>query len=99
MSMPGMVDAAATKPSRSLGVPKLVAKGLSTGLLDIVELNMAEDSHDAENQEVAVFDRGDFSQLHCGPTFPSISREGVFWFLHKAFAFGLGQFGKSSCVL
>ena len=41
MSMPGMVDAAATKPNKSLGVPRLAAKGLSTGLLDIVELRIA----------------------------------------------------------
>jgi hypothetical protein len=41
MSMPGMVEAAATNPIRSLGVPKLVAKGFSTGLFDMVELRIA----------------------------------------------------------
>jgi len=42
MSIPGMVEAAATNPSRSLGVPKLLANGFNTGLLDIVELRMAK---------------------------------------------------------
>jgi hypothetical protein len=36
-----MVEAEATMPKRSLGVPKLVANGLSTGFLDMVELKMA----------------------------------------------------------
>ena len=42
-SIPGIVEAAATKPKRSLGVPRLVAKGFKTGLFDIVELNTAND--------------------------------------------------------
>ena len=42
MIIPGMVEAAATKPSKSVGVPKLVAKRFSTGLLDIVELSIAK---------------------------------------------------------
>jgi hypothetical protein len=42
MRIPGMVEAAATKPSRSVGVPMLVAKGFNTGLLDMVELRMAK---------------------------------------------------------
>ena len=37
-----MVDADATMPRRSSGVPKLVAKGLSTGFLDMVLLRMAK---------------------------------------------------------
>jgi hypothetical protein len=41
ISMPGMVEADATMPSRSLGVPMLFAKGLRTGFLDIVELKIA----------------------------------------------------------
>jgi hypothetical protein len=41
MSMPGMVDAAATMPSKSSGVPRLVAKGFKTGFFDIVELRTA----------------------------------------------------------
>jgi hypothetical protein len=41
ISMPGIVDAAATKPNRSLGVPRLFAKGFNTGLFDIVELRIA----------------------------------------------------------
>jgi hypothetical protein len=41
MSMPGIVEAAATNPIRSLGVPKLLANGLSTGLFDMVELRIA----------------------------------------------------------
>jgi hypothetical protein len=39
--MPGMVDADATMPSKSVGVPRLVANGLRTGFFDIVELRMA----------------------------------------------------------
>lgn len=42
MSIPGMVEAAATNPSKSVGVPRLVAKGFSTGFLDMVELRMAK---------------------------------------------------------
>ena len=41
MSIPGMVDAEATIPSKSSGVPRLVANGFKTGLLDIVELRIA----------------------------------------------------------
>jgi hypothetical protein len=40
--MPGMVEAAAMKPNKSRGVPRLVAKGFRTGLLDIVELKIAK---------------------------------------------------------
>ena len=40
--IPGIVETAATKPSRSVGVPMLVAKGLSTGLFAMVELRMAK---------------------------------------------------------
>jgi hypothetical protein len=40
--MPGIVDAAAIIPVRSVGVPKLMAKGLSTGFFDIVLLKMAK---------------------------------------------------------
>ncbi len=40
--MPGIVEAAATSPNRSLGVPRLVAKGFRTGLLDMVELRIAK---------------------------------------------------------
>lgn len=42
ISIPGMVDAAAMKPSKSMGVPRLVAKGFRTGFFDIVELRMAK---------------------------------------------------------
>jgi hypothetical protein len=42
MRMPGMVEAEATMPNKSSGVPKLVAKGLSTGFFDILELRMAK---------------------------------------------------------
>jgi hypothetical protein len=42
MSMPGMVEAEAIMPSKSSGVPRLVAKGLSTGFFDIVELKIAK---------------------------------------------------------
>ena len=41
MSIPGMVEAAAIIPIKSGGVSKLTAKGLRTGVLDIVELRMA----------------------------------------------------------
>ena len=41
-SMPGMVDAEATMPSKLSGVPRLVAKGFNTGFLDIVELRIAK---------------------------------------------------------
>ena len=41
ISIPGMVDAAAINPIKSGGVPKLTAKGLRTGFLDIVELRIA----------------------------------------------------------
>ena len=40
--MPGMVEAEATIPSNSSGVPRLVAKGFSTGFLDIVVLRIAK---------------------------------------------------------
>jgi len=40
--MPGIVDAAATTPSQSVGVPRLFAKGFRTGDLDIVELSKAK---------------------------------------------------------
>ena len=40
--MPGMVDAAAIMPVRSVGVPRLMAKGFSTGSLDMVLLKMAK---------------------------------------------------------
>ncbi len=39
--MPGIVEAEATIPSNSGGVPKLVAKGFSTGFFDMVELKIA----------------------------------------------------------
>jgi hypothetical protein len=39
--IPGIVEAAATTPNKSVGVPKLLANGFRTGLLDIVELSMA----------------------------------------------------------
>jgi hypothetical protein len=42
MRIPGMVDAEATMPSRSFGVSRLVAKGLSTGFLDILVLRIAK---------------------------------------------------------
>ncbi len=42
ISIPGIVEAEATMPSRSLGVPRLVAKGLRTGFFDIVELRIAK---------------------------------------------------------
>jgi hypothetical protein len=40
--IPGIVEAAATNPVMSAGVPKLVANGLSTGFFDIVELRIAK---------------------------------------------------------
>lgn len=40
--MPGIVETAAIIPSMSVGVPKLMAKGLRTGFLDMVELRMAK---------------------------------------------------------
>jgi hypothetical protein len=36
-----MVEADATMPNKSSGVPRLVAKGFKTGFFDIVELNIA----------------------------------------------------------
>jgi hypothetical protein len=36
-----MVEAEATKPTKSFGAPRLVAKGFKTGFLDIVELRRA----------------------------------------------------------
>lgn len=42
INMPGMVEAAAIIPVRSLGVPRLMAKGFNTGFLDMVELKMAK---------------------------------------------------------
>ena len=41
MSMPGMVETAATTPNNSSGVPRLVAKGFNTGFFDMVELRIA----------------------------------------------------------
>jgi phosphoribosylcarboxyaminoimidazole (NCAIR) mutase len=41
IKIPGMVEAAATKPVKSVGVPRLNEKGFRTGLLDIVELRIA----------------------------------------------------------
>jgi hypothetical protein len=40
--IPGIVEAAATKPVQSVGVPRLSEKGLRTGLFDIVELRIAK---------------------------------------------------------
>jgi hypothetical protein len=40
--IPGMVEAAATTPNKSEGVPKLLANGFKTGLFDMVELKMAK---------------------------------------------------------
>lgn len=40
--IPGIVDAAATTPVQSVGVPRLSEKGLRTGLFDIVELRIAK---------------------------------------------------------
>ena len=41
IKMPGIVEAAATKPVKSVGVSRLNEKGFRTGLLDIVELKIA----------------------------------------------------------
>jgi len=40
--IPGIVEAAATNPVMSTGVPRLVANGLKTGFFDIVELRIAK---------------------------------------------------------
>jgi hypothetical protein len=40
--IPGIVDAAAIMPVKLVGVPRLMAKGLSTGFFDIVELRIAK---------------------------------------------------------
>jgi hypothetical protein len=40
--IPGIVEAAATTPTQSAGVPRLKENGLRTGLLDIVEPRMAK---------------------------------------------------------
>ena len=40
-NMPGIVEAAAITPVKSAGVPRLIAKGFSTGSLDMVLLRMA----------------------------------------------------------
>ena len=40
--IPGIVDAEATKPVQSVGVPRLSEKGFRTGDLDIVELRIAK---------------------------------------------------------
>lgn len=42
ISIPGMVDAAATSPVQLSGVPRLVAKRLRTGFFDMVELRIAK---------------------------------------------------------
>jgi hypothetical protein len=42
ISMPGMVEAEATIPSKSSGVPRLVAKGFRTGFLDMFELKITK---------------------------------------------------------
>jgi hypothetical protein len=39
--MPGIVEAAAIMPVKSVGVPRLTANGFRTGFLDIVELRIA----------------------------------------------------------
>lgn len=41
MRIPGMVEADDTKPSKSAGAPRLLAKGFRTGVFDIVELRIA----------------------------------------------------------
>jgi hypothetical protein len=41
-SIPGIVEAAATNPSRESGVPRACAKGFSTGFFDMVELRIAK---------------------------------------------------------
>jgi phosphoribosylcarboxyaminoimidazole (NCAIR) mutase len=40
--IPGIVEAEATTPVQSVGVPRLSEKGFKTGLLDIVELKIAK---------------------------------------------------------
>lgn len=40
--IPGIVDAAGTKPTQYVGVPRYSEKGFKTGFLDIVELRMAK---------------------------------------------------------
>jgi len=42
ISIPGIVDADATKPINGSGVSRLFAKGFNTGFLDIVELKIAK---------------------------------------------------------
>lgn len=42
IKIPGIVEAAATKPSRCSGVWRLSAKGFRTGFFDIVELRIAK---------------------------------------------------------
>jgi hypothetical protein len=54
MSIPGIVEAAATSPIKLKGVPRLVAKGFRTGFLDIVELRIA-------NAPIAHSDRKTYS--------------------------------------
>ena len=56
MRMPGIVEADATIPMRSEGVPRLSAKGLRTGFFDIVELKMANKPimQSAENEFLKV---------------------------------------------
>ena len=56
--IPGMVDAAATMPIRSVGVWKLFAKGFRTGLLDIVELSIAKRpiTHSVQNMLLEALD-------------------------------------------
>jgi uncharacterized membrane protein len=41
-NIPGIVEAEATIPVQSVGVPRLSEKGFKTGLLDIVELKIAK---------------------------------------------------------
>ena len=42
IKIPGIVEAAATKPSKCSGVLRLSAKGFKTGFFDIVELRIAK---------------------------------------------------------
>ena len=42
IKIPGIVEAAATTPVQSVGVPRFNEKGLRTGLFDIVELRIAK---------------------------------------------------------
>lgn len=42
IKIPGIVEAAATKPSKCPGVLRLSAKGFKTGFFDIVELRIAK---------------------------------------------------------